>query len=70
MRWERRIFCFLLFEDILISFEYVGYVFFREECIFSDGEVGLFPFVARSRQYMPCNTQNDFAPLLGEPIPN
>jgi hypothetical protein len=34
--------------------------FVREECIFSNGEVGMFPIVGPCRPCIPCNSQDDF----------
>jgi hypothetical protein len=37
--------------------EFVGCV---EECIVSNGEMGMFSFVGPRRPYIPCNLQDDF----------
>jgi hypothetical protein len=39
----------------------IGFVWFvREECIFSNGEVGMLSFVGPCRPCIPCNSQDDF----------
>jgi hypothetical protein len=32
----------------------------QEECIVSNGKVGMSPFVGSCRPYIPCNSQDDF----------
>jgi hypothetical protein len=53
--WERGNFV-SLFEHMLQHVESIGFVrIVWEECIFSNGEVGMLSFVGPSRPYIPCN---------------
>jgi hypothetical protein len=58
--WERKNFLWL-FECMLLLVECKGFVlFFREERIFSNTEVGVFSSVSPCRPYIPCTWQDDF----------
>jgi hypothetical protein len=57
--WERKNFVWLL-EHMLLRAECIGFVSFVQDCIISNGEVGMFSFVGPCRQYISCNLQDDF----------
>jgi hypothetical protein len=46
---------------MLLLVECVRFVWFvQQECIVSNGEVGMFSFVGPCRPYIPCNSQDGF----------
>jgi hypothetical protein len=58
--WEHRNIVWL-FEHMLLLVECIEFVlFFRQESIVLNGEVGMFCSVGLCKPHIPCNSQDDF----------